>query len=57
MQDRSKFLRVKCSKCKNEQIVFNRCATIVKCLVCDSIVAEPTGGRANIHANIVQVLG
>lgn len=57
MQDRSKFLKVKCEKCRNEQIIFNRCATIIKCLVCETVLAEPTGGRANIHAKVLQTLG
>lgn len=57
MRDRSKFLKVKCEKCKNEQIIFSRSATIVRCLVCDALLAEPTGGRARIHANVLQVLG
>jgi len=57
MEERSKFLKVKCEKCKNEQIIFNRCATLVKCLVCDAVLAEPTGGKANIQASILQVLG
>ena len=57
MDDRSKFLKVKCKKCRNEQIIFDRCATQVKCLVCESVLAEPTGGRAIISAQVLQVLG
>jgi len=53
----SKFLKVKCSKCRNEQIIFNKAATVVKCLVCEKILAEPTGGRAVIHSKIIQTLG
>jgi len=52
----SKFVRVKCKKCKNEQIVFNRAATQVKCLVCNAILAEPTGGKAKINTTVVEVL-
>ena len=52
----SKFLKVKCNKCRNEQITFNRAATTVKCLVCNTVLAEPTGGVANIKAKIIQVL-
>lgn len=57
MQDRSRFLKVKCNKCRNEQIIFSRCATVIKCLVCEAVLAEPTGGRANIHATVLQALG
>ena len=52
----SKFLKVKCKKCKNEQIVFNKAATEVKCLVCNAVLAEPTGGLANITTTVVEVL-
>lgn len=56
MEDTSKFLKVKCA-CKNEQIIFSRCATVVRCLVCDAVLAQPTGGKADIRADILQVLG
>jgi small subunit ribosomal protein S27e len=55
--EKSKFLRVKCNKCKNEQIIFNKASTTVKCLVCGEVLAEPTGGRAIIKTKIIQVLG
>lgn len=48
---KSKFLKVKCSKCKNEQIVFSKAAMAVKCLVCSAALAEPTGGLARIKAD------
>jgi len=51
----SKFLKVTCSKCKNEQIIFNKASTRVKCLVCGSELAEPTGGKAKIKSKVLQV--
>ena len=51
----SKFLKVKCKKCKNEQIVFNKAATVVKCLVCGATLAEPTGGIARINDDYEEV--
>lgn len=53
---RSKFLRVKCPKCGNEQIVFNSASNFVRCTVCEEILAEPTGGRARIKGEVVQTL-
>ncbi len=50
----SKFVKVKCEKCKNEQMVFVKAASKVKCLVCGEILAEPTGGKARLN---VKVLG
>jgi small subunit ribosomal protein S27e len=54
--DKSKFLKVKCSKCRNEQIIFSKAANVVKCLVCEKVLAEPTGGKSIIQAKIVEVL-
>ena len=50
----SKFLKVKCEKCKNEQMVFEKASTRVKCLVCGEVLAEPTGGKVKLN---VKVLG
>ena len=51
-----KFLKVKCAKCKNEQIVFEKPSTTVKCLVCDEILAETTGGKAVFRTKILGVV-
>ena len=53
---RSRFLVVKCPKCGNEQIVFDRAATVVRCLKCGEILATPTGGKARIHGKVVETL-
>ncbi len=53
---RSIFLRVKCLKCANEQIVFERTSTYVKCMVCDELLAQPTGGKATIRGEVLQSL-
>lgn len=52
----SKFIKVRCPKCKNEQIIFGKSATVVKCLVCDRVLAESTGGKSKIKARILEVL-
>ncbi len=52
----SKFLKVKCAKCNNEQVMYNKAASNVKCLVCGNDIAETTGGRARIKAKIIQVM-
>lgn len=53
----SKFLKVVCSKCKNEQIIFNKASSNVNCLVCGAQLAERTGGKAKIKTKVLQVLG
>jgi small subunit ribosomal protein S27e len=54
---KSKFLQVSCKKCKNEQIIFSKISTKIKCLKCGEVLAEPTGGEARIKAKVLKVLG
>jgi len=53
---RSKFVRVRCPDCGNEQVTFLEASSIVKCNVCDRVLAEPTGGRARITGEVVAEL-
>lgn len=53
---KSKFLKVRCSKCKNEQIIFGNASTVVPCLVCAKEVAYPTGGKSKLSARVLEVL-
>lgn len=52
----SKFIRVRCAKCKNEQVIFGKAAIKIPCLVCSEILAEPSGGKSKINARILEVL-
>ena len=55
-QPESRFLKVKCEKCKNEQTIFSKPASEVKCLVCGEVLAKPKGGKGEIFSNSVEVL-
>lgn len=57
-QPRSRFLKVKCLDCENEQIIFGRATTEVKCLKCGKVLAKPSGGKAKLEptAREVEVL-
>ncbi len=55
-EPKSKFIKLRCPKCKNEQIVFGKSASIVKCLVCEKVIAEPTGGKSRVKARVLEVL-
>ena len=55
-ETKSKFIKIRCSKCKNEQIIFGKASTKVNCLVCGKQLAEPTGGKSKIKARILEVL-
>jgi small subunit ribosomal protein S27e len=51
-----KFLTVKCRKCKNEQTIFEKPSTKVKCRKCDQVIALPTGGKADVRTTITGVI-
>ncbi|MBW2991843.1 30S ribosomal protein S27e [Candidatus Woesearchaeota archaeon] len=53
----SKFIKIRCPKCKNEQIMFGKSASEIKCLVCGKPLADPTGGKARVKARVLEVLG
>jgi small subunit ribosomal protein S27e len=53
---RSVFLRVKCQKCGNEQLIFSNAVNKITCNVCGEILAEPSGGRAKINGEVLTVL-
>ncbi|MCW3128677.1 MAG: 30S ribosomal protein S27e [Methanophagales archaeon] len=55
-ETRSRFLRVKCTDCENEQIVFDHASTSVKCNVCGRTLVVPRGGKAEITSEIIEVL-
>ncbi len=56
VQPKSKFIKVRCAKCKNEQIIFGNASTTVPCLVCSKELAYPSGGKAKISARVLEVL-
>jgi len=54
---KSRFIKVRCQSCKNEQIIFEGATTKVGCLVCDAILAEPKGGKAQLKdARVLEYL-
>ncbi len=50
------FVKVRCGKCKNEQVIFGKAASAVKCHVCEEVLAKSTGGKANITARVLETL-
>ncbi len=56
MEPISKFIKLRCPKCKNEQVVFGKASTVVNCLVCGKVLVEPTGGKSKIKAPVLEVL-
>jgi len=52
----NKFLKVVCPKCKNEQTIFEKATTVIPCLVCGNILAEPTGGKIMLKTRVLETL-
>ncbi len=56
---KSYFIRVRCASCGNEQVIFSHASRVVRCHICDEVLAEPTGGRARLtdRAAVMAVYG
>ncbi|WP_101296304.1 30S ribosomal protein S27e [Halegenticoccus soli] len=50
------FHKVTCSDCGNEQVVFDRVATVVNCAVCGTTLARPTGGKAAFEGEVSETV-
>ncbi|MDZ7850862.1 MAG: 30S ribosomal protein S27e [Halodesulfurarchaeum sp.] len=50
------FLRVECPDCENEQTVFEKASSEVSCAVCGTTLATPTGGIAELDAEVLEVV-
>lgn len=50
----SKFIRVRCQDCSNEQVIFNKAVTKVSCNICGSTLTDPKGGKARIKAEVLE---
>lgn len=53
---RSRFLRVKCPDCGNEQMVFSHATSTIHCNICGATLAVPSGGKAVIKGEVVAIL-
>lgn len=49
----SKFYKVSCKECDEEQIVYSHVSTSVTCNSCGNIIAKPTGSKAEINGKIL----
>ena len=51
---RSKFKKVRCEDCENEQVLFDKASTVVSCHICGSKLAVPHGGKAKIKGKVLE---
>lgn len=52
---KSSFVRIKCPKCGNEQLVFGSAVNKVVCNVCGVELLKPSGGKAVLKGEILAV--
>ncbi len=48
----SKFQKVDCIECGEQQVVYSHASTTVACNSCGNNIAEPTGSKAKINGKI-----
>lgn len=53
---KSGFVKVRAHESGKEFIIFGRASTVVKDPETGEVLAEPTGGKAHIKAEIIEVL-
>lgn len=46
------FIKIKCPDCGTETTTYARGSTEVKCSVCNTVIAKPTGGKFEINGQI-----
>jgi small subunit ribosomal protein S27e len=52
-KQRPKFLKIRCTECGNEQMVYSHASTLVRCQVCGKTLVVPRGGKAILKADII----
>ena len=55
-QPRSKFIKVRCNDCENEQVIFDKASSPVSCHICGSKLAVSSGGKAIIKGKILETI-
>ncbi len=54
---KSCFIKIKCPNCGTGRIVFDHTTILIRCKVCNEVLAEPTGGKALVRGKIVAKYG
>ena len=49
----SKFQKVDCGECGEQQVVYSHATTTVACNSCGNTIAEPRGSKAKINGKIL----
>ena len=52
----SKFQKIKCSECEEQQIVYSHTTTVIKCNSCGNPITQPTGSKAKLFGKISETI-
>jgi len=52
----SRFIKVRCNDCENEQVLFDKATIPVSCHICGGKLAIPSGGKAKIKGKILEII-
>ena len=52
----SRFIKVRCKDCENEQVLFDKASIPVSCHICGSKLTIPTGGKAKLKGELLEVI-
>ena len=55
-QPHTRFVKIRCPDCGTTMVTYSHASIAVKCPKCGKVLVEPTGGKALIVAEIVEVL-
>lgn len=50
----SKFLKITCGECGEEDMVYSHASTKVACTSCGNEIAKPTGAKAKVHGKVLE---
>ncbi len=53
---RSRFVKVRCPSCGNEQVVFDHASFPSRCLVCGTVLVVPSGGKAKVLGELIKIM-
>jgi len=54
VKTKSRFIKVRCKSCGNEQIIFDRASREIECRICGDTLAKPTGGAVLVKGEVIE---
>jgi len=49
-------MKIRCTECNNEQVMFEKSSSNINCLVCNKPLATSKGGKSEITGRVLEVL-